>query len=124
MIRLSNDKVLQLHKIMVEATGGSAELRDINLLDSALQSAYATFDGKDLFPTLKEKAAKIGFSLISNHAFADGNKRIGMFVMLVFLEVNGIALEITDDEIIRTALGVASGTLGYVDLLHGIMKNL
>ena len=61
-------------------------MRDVGLLDSAVNAAYATFDGQELFPSKEEKAAKIGYSLISNHAFVDGNKRIGMYIMLTFLE--------------------------------------
>lgn len=123
MINISKEKVLLLHRLMIEATGGSAELRDINLLDSALQSAFATFDGKDLFPTKEEKAAKTGFALISNHAFVDGNKRIGMLIMLTFLKVNGIELVITDSDIIEMGLGIASGALGYNDLLQWILSH-
>ena len=72
MIKFSRDKVLLLHQIISQATGGDPNLRDINLLDSALESAFLTFDGKELYPTKEEKAARIGYSLISNHAFIDG----------------------------------------------------
>lgn len=120
MIKFSLEKTLVLHKLIVEETGGCADLRDGNLLDSALESAYATFDGKDLYPAEEDKAAKVGYSLISNHAFADGNKRIGMYVMLTFLEVNGIKLELTDDDVIQAGLGVASGKMNYDDLLKWI----
>ena len=71
---------------MIQETGGSQGVRDVGLLDSAVNAAYATFDGQELFPSKEEKAAKIGYSLISNHAFVDGNKRIGMYIMLTFLE--------------------------------------
>ncbi len=118
MIRFGKEKVLLLHKLIVSETGGCADLRDIGLLDSALESAYATFDGKDLYPTKEEKAAKIGYSLIANHAFVDGNKRIGMYVMLTFLEVNGIQMDVTDDDIIHAGLGVASGEMDYAALLN------
>lgn len=77
MIKFSKDKVLLLHQLIVEETCGSDGVRDYGLLDSALQSAYATFDGNELYPTKEEKGAKIGYSLVSNHAFVDGNKRIG-----------------------------------------------
>lgn len=123
MIKLSKEKAILLHRLIVKETGGSAELRDVNLLDSALQSAYATFDGKDLFPTKEEKAAKIGFALISNHAFVDGNKRIGMLIMLTFLEVNGVRLEITDSDIVQMGLGIAGGTVCYEDLLSRILSH-
>lgn len=74
MIKFSQDKVLLLHKLIVEQTGGSDRVRDFGLLDSALESAYATFDGQELFPSKEEKAARIGVGLVSNHAFVDGNK--------------------------------------------------
>ena len=90
MIKFSQEKILLLHQLRAQETGGDAGVRDYGLLDSALESAYQTFDGEELFPSKEEKAAKLGFSLISNHAFVDGNKRIGMYVMLTFLEMNGI----------------------------------
>ena len=73
MIKFSRDKVVLLHQIISAETGGDPELRDINLLDSALESAFQTFDGQELYPTKEEKAARIGYALISNHAFVDGN---------------------------------------------------
>lgn len=120
MIKFSTEKVLLLHQLIVEETGGSADLRDINLLDSALESAFATFAGNDLYPTKEEKAAKIGHSLISNHAFVDGNKRIGMYVMLTFLEVNGIQLYLTDTDIAQMGLSIASGNADCAALLQWI----
>lgn len=90
MIKFSKAKVLLLHQLLIQETGGGSGVRDLGLLDSALENAFATFDGNDLYPSKEEKAASLGFSLISNHAFVDGNKRIGMYVMLTFLEVNGI----------------------------------
>lgn len=123
MIKFSKEKVLLLHKLIVEQTGGCADLRDIRLLDSALESAYATFDGKDLYPTKEEKAAKIGYSLIANHAFVDGNKRIGMYVMLTFLEVNGITLDLTNEDIIEAGLGVASGVMDCPALHRWILNH-
>lgn len=120
MIRFSKEKVLLLHQIMIKETGGDANLRDLNLLESALESAFVTFDGKDLFPSKEEKAAKIGYSLISNHAFTDGNKRIGMYVMLTFLEVNGVELYLSDQDIIEAGLAVASGNMDYDQLLSWI----
>ena len=123
MIKFSQDKVLLLHKLITEETGGDPELRDINLLDSALESAFQTFDGVELYPTKEEKGARLGYSLISNHAFVDGNKRIGMFVLLVFLEVNGIKLRPSVDDVARVGLAVASGTMKYDELLEWIIAN-
>ena len=90
MIRFDNEKVMLYHKLLIEQTGGDDGIRDYGLLDSALASAYATFDGKELFPSKEEKAARLAMGLIANHAFVDGNKRIGMYIMLLFLEINGI----------------------------------
>lgn len=120
MIKFGRDKVLLLHQLMIAETGGSADVRDLGLLDSALESAYATFDGKELYPTKEEKAARIGYSLISNHAFVDGNKRIGIYVMFTFLEVNGIRLEATNDEVAAVGLSIASGEMSHADLFEWI----
>ncbi|MBO4534304.1 MAG: type II toxin-antitoxin system death-on-curing family toxin [Clostridia bacterium] len=120
MIKFSKDKVLLLHQLITQETGGSAGVRDFDLLESALESAFATFDGNDLYPGKEEKAAKIGYSLISNHAFVDGNKRIGMYVMLTFLEVNGIRVDATNQEVEDLAMSVASGQGKYQDVLDWI----
>lgn len=123
MIKLSQDKVLILHEIITEETGGSPSVRDLSLLNSALESAFATFGGRELYPTRQQKAARIGFSLISNHAFVDGNKRIGMYVLLIFLEVNGVKIRPTNDEVARVGLAVAAGEMTYDDLLEWILDN-
>ena len=122
MMMFSNDKVLYLHQLLIEETGGSPDIRDIGLLDSALKGAYATFDGQELYPTKLEKAARIGFSLISNHAFVDGNKRIGMYIMLMFLELNGVKLTAKDQDVIDAGLSVADGRMGYEELLAWVRK--
>lgn len=123
MIKFSRDKVLLLHQIISQETGGDPNLRDINLLDSALESAFLTFDGKELYPTKEEKAARIGYSLISNHAFVDGNKRIGMYVLLSFLETNGIKIRPSNEEVVRVGLATASGEMKYEDILAWILEN-
>ena len=117
MIRFSEEKVLLLHQLIIAETGGSNELRDIGLLDSALEGIFQTFGGEELYPTKEEKGARLGYALISNHAFVDGNKRIGMYVMLTFLEVNGIHMDCTNDDVVEAGLGVASGEMDYEDLL-------
>ena len=85
MIKFSKEKVLLLHELIAQETGGSIGVRDESLLDSALNSAFASFDGVELYPSKEEKAARLGYTLVNNHAFVDGNKRIGMHVMLTFL---------------------------------------
>lgn len=123
MIKFSSEKVLLLHRILIEATGGSDGVRDTGLLDSALEAAYATFDGKELFPTKEEKAARLGVGLISNHAFVDGNKRIGMYVLLSFLELNGVYIDATDDDVVDAGLSIARGDMKYEGLLNWIKKH-
>ena len=123
MIKFSEEKVLLLHRLLIEATGGTDGVRDIGLLDSALESAYATFDGKELFPSKEEKAARLGVGLISNHAFVDGNKRIGMYVLLSFLEVNGIQIEATNEKVVEVGLALASGDMKYEGLLAWILEH-
>ncbi len=123
MIKFSKDKVKLLHQLMAQATGGSVGVRDEGLLESALESAFATFDGAELFPGKEEKAAKLGYSLISNHAFVDGNKRIGVYVMLSFLEINGVKIYANDEDVLNLGLSVADGTFKYEDILSWIKKH-
>ena len=123
MIRFSKEKVLLLHQMLAQATGGSIGLRDEALLDAALENAFAGFGDVEFYPTKEEKAARLGYELNSNHAFVDGNKRIGMYVMLTFLEVNGIRLECTNEDIVKAGLGVASGAMSAQDLLDWIQEH-
>lgn len=123
MSKFTKDKVLLLHQLMAEATGGAIGVRDMDLLESALEIVYSTFDGVELYPTKEEKAAKLGFSLISNHAFLDGNKRIGIYVMISFLELNGISLIATDEDVISLGMNVASGVFKYDDVLKWIKEH-
>lgn len=120
MIRFSRDKVKLIHQLLAEETGGSIGVRDEGLLDSALESAFATFDGVELYPSKEEKAAKIAYSLVSNHAFVDGNKRIGVFVMLSFLSLNGIRIDATDEDIVQLGLGIADGSVEYEGIVSWI----
>lgn len=123
MIKFSQEKVLLLHQLITEETGGDNGVRDFGLLDSALKSVYQTFDGKELYPTKQEKGARLGYTLISNHAFVDGNKRIGMYVMLAFLQVNGIHIHPTNEEVARVGIAVAAGEMGYEELLEWVKAN-
>ena len=123
MIRFSKEKLLLLHQIMAQATGGSIGVRDEGLLESAMEAAFSTFGGVELYPTKEEKAARLGFSLISNHAFVDGNKRIGMYVMLTFLEVNGIRMDCTNEDVVHAGLSVADGTMDYDGLLLWVREH-
>ena len=123
MIRFDSEKVKLLHQLMAQATGGGTGVRDEGLLDSALQSAFQTFGGEEIYPSKEEKAARICCSLVSNHAFVDVNKRIGVYVMLSFLELNGVRVEATDAEVVALGLGIADGRMKYEDTLNWIRKH-
>ena len=109
-----------IHRMLCAETGGDAGLREMALLESAVGAIDQTFDGQELYPTLIEKAARLGYSLIANHAFVDGNKRIGMLVMLTFLALNGLEIDPAVDEVTRVGLAVASGEMRYTALLDWI----
>ena len=123
MIRFSKEKVLLLHKIIAEATGGSVGVRDEGLLESALESAFSGFGDREFYPSKEEKGARLGYCLITNHAFVDGNKRIGIYVMLAFLEMNGIPIQCTDEEIVSIGLALADGSMSYEMLLQWILDH-
>ena len=117
MIKLTKEQVISIHSSLIEATGGTDGVRDIGLLESALETPFQTFDGKDLYPALIQKAARLGYSLVSNHPYVDGNKRIGIHTMLVFLAVNGVEIECTQKELIDIGLSLADGTMDAEKLL-------
>ena len=123
MIKLSREKVLMLYQLVMQETGGDNSVRDYALLESALESAFATFDGADLYPSREEKAARLGYALISNHAFVDGNKRIGMYVMLIFLEVNGIRMTCDNAQVASVGIALADGSMQYNELLEWVREN-
>ena len=123
MIKFSKDKVLLLHKLIAEETGGSIGVRDEALLESALENAFAGFGDTEFYPSKEEKGARLGYTLISNHAFVDGNKRIGMYVMLTFLEVNGIHMDCTNADVAEVGLAVAAGEMGYDRLLEWVREH-
>ena len=117
MKTINKDEILKIHEMICERTGGDPGVRDSGLLESALASPFAGFGGEDFYPGLDEKAARLGYSLISNHAFVDGNKRIGIFALMLFMKINGSPLALSDEDIVLAALGVADGSMDYSDLL-------
>ena len=120
MIKFSKDKVKLLHQMLAEAKGGSVGVRDEGLLDSALESAFTRFGDQEFYPSKEDKGARLGYALISNHAFVDGNKRIGIYIMLTFLEMNGIRIRCTDEELVHVGLSVADGSMKYDELLQWV----
>ena len=122
MRRLTTAQVLQMHHLLIKETGGSAGIKDSGLLDSALNLPFQSFGGEDIYQTVRAKAARLAFSIVNNHPFIDGNKRIGLLSMLVFLEMNGIEVNCTDEELIGLGLELASRNISYEDLLNWIVE--
>lgn len=121
MKTLSKRQVLLLHEQLVAETGGSAGVRDEGLLESALSAPFQGFGGVDAYPSIQQKAARLGYGLVKNHPFVDGNKRIGAHAMLVFLALNGIKLEYTQRELADIILQVAAGKADYDTLFHWLI---
>ena len=115
---LSKRQVLLLHEQLLAQTGGLQGIRDEGLLESALEAPFQGFGDTDAYPSLQQKAARLGYGLIKNHPFVDGNKRIGTHVMLVFLALNGVELTYSQKELSDIILAVAAGEKEY-DRLSG-----
>ena len=123
MIRyLSVREVLRLHDLVMAQSGGVATVRDLAGIESAVAQPRMTFGGDDLYPTLEEKAVAIGFSLIRNHPFTDGNKRVGHAAIEVVLAMNGVSLEAPVDVAEPIILGVAAGVLEREALLAFVQQ--
>lgn len=123
MKTLSKNQVTALHSVLIREFGGIDGIRDEGLLESALAAPFQTFGGEPVYPSLQAKAAQLGFGLIRNHSFVDGNKRIGAHTMLVFLAVNGIELRYEQQELIDIVLSVAAGQIDRQGLLQWILDH-
>lgn len=120
MILLTVDEIIMLHRKLLMATGGMPGIRDHGLLESAVFSIDAGFEDTEQYPTIEEKAARLGYALISNHAFVDGNKRVGVLAMLMLLRLNGVDLQYKQQELITLGLAAASGRANYETILAWI----
>ncbi|MBE7058095.1 MAG: type II toxin-antitoxin system death-on-curing family toxin [Ruminococcaceae bacterium] len=123
MILLTVEEITALHNKLIDRTGGTHGLRDQSLLESAIYSAISGFDGSEAYPTIEEKAARLMYSLTNNHAFVDGNKRIGVFTMLMTLQLNNVKINYTQAELISLGLSLAEGKTGYIEILDWITKH-
>ena len=121
---LALGEVVELHRRLLEATGGAAGIRDFGALESAIAQPKATFGGVDLYPTLVEKAAALGFSLVQGHAFVDGNKRVGHAAMETFLMLNGSEIDAPVDEQERLILDLAAGRIGRNHLIDWLRQHV
>ncbi len=121
---LSKEQILFLHKDLIQKFGGVDGIRDENLLESAIYAPFQTFAGDELYPTTIEKAARLGYGLVKNHPFIDGNKRVGTHAMLVFLELNNFFAEYDDKDLIEIIFRIADSSLDYSDLLRWLKKHI
>jgi len=117
-------QVLRLYQEIIESSGGSYGLRDIVGLESAIAQPQATFDGKDLYQTIADKAAALAFSLSKNHPFIDGNKRTSHAAMETFLIVNGYEIQASVDEQEDLFLKLADGKVTRSQLVQWIEEKL
>ena len=123
MIKMTKEQILLLHTQLIEATGGSDGIRDANLLESALESPFQSYSGEELYPSIQAKAARLCYGLVKNHAMIDGNKRIGVHAMLVFLTLNGYEVEYKQKELSDLILDVAANRKQYEDILHWLLMH-
>ncbi len=117
-------EVLDLHRFVIEQTGGAEPVMDLRALESAIAQPRATFEGRDLYPSLSDKAAALGHSLIQNHPFLDGNKRVGHAAMATFLLLNGYEIRSSVEESERLILDVASGRVTREQLAAWLKQRL
>jgi death-on-curing protein len=121
---LSLSEILELHDRIIEATGGARGIRDIRALESAINQPRLTFDRTDLYPNIIAKAAALCFSLVMNHPFIDGNKRIGHAAMETFLILNEFEIEASIDEQEKIILDLASGKLNREEFTSWLNKHV
>ena len=120
LVELIIDDILEFHKELPETLEG---IRDYNLLESAVHAPFQTFSEAELFKTLEEKAARLLYGLIKNHAFIDGNKRIAVHAAEVFLIINEVNMDYFVDDMEKLVMGIASDELGFEDALLFIREH-
>ncbi len=121
---LSIGEVLTLYQQIMGQSGGKIGIQNLNALESSLAQPRMTFEGKDLYPTITDKAAIIGFSLIKNHPFTDGNKRIGHAAIEVFLLLNGFEIQAPIDDQEITIVKVAAGEMSLGDFTSWLQDRI
>ena len=123
MYRLSVANIILVHKKLIDQTGGSHGIRDMNLVESAISRTVATFDGNDLYETIEDKIAAITFSLVNNHGFVDGNKRVGIAVMLLLLKLNAYTMQYSQEELIVMGISIADGRMNEASIKEWINQH-
>ena len=124
MIYLNQNQVLKLHDKIINKFGGIHGIRNEALLQSALANPLQTFAGLDLYPSVFDKAVQLCFGIIKNHPFLDGNKRLGLHLMLILVHINGLKIDIAHDELIDIIFKVADGTFNLHDFLQALKEKI
>ena len=124
MTGLTRDQIILLHNAIYERYGGDHGVLNEGMLDSALQSPFQTFCGEELIPDTKEKIVRLAFGLIKNHAFRDGNKRIGALVLLTLLKLNGYSLKASNTEFAGIIIDVAASEHDEKELLEWVVCHI
>ena len=124
MIWIEAEDIILIHRRIIQATGGADGLRDRAGLEAALAAPLQSFGGRDLFPSDIEKIARLGYGLAANHAFMDGNKRIGAMMTLLLLQCNGFRLELREGELADMFIAIADGSAKEGDLTAWIRGHL
>ena len=122
MIRFTVEQVELQHHYLMEQSGGMEGVRDAGLLESALGAPFQTYAGQYLYPSAQQKAARLCYALVSNHPFIDGNKRIGVHLMLLFLEAHGLSIQCEQNELVSLGLALASGRMNDQDVVQWILE--
>lgn len=120
---ISFEEVIEIHNKTIDRFGGKNNIRDTALLESALNRPFATFDGIDLYPSIIEKSAAVAESIIKNHPFHDGNKRIGYIILRATLRKNNIDISTTEDEKYNFIIAIAEGKLDFDEIVEWLKKN-
>lgn len=118
------DEVIEIHRKLIKRFGGSSEIRDLGLLNLTISNIYQTYDGEELYPDDMDKIIQLTYSLIKNHCFVDGNKRIGVMMLVYLLEINNFKHDLSNEDLIKIGLTVASGDIDRDELRDFISRKI
>ena len=121
MIKL--DDVLIIHSALIDMYGGADGIRDISLLKSTINRPFSTFDSNDLYPTIFEKCSALIESILINHPFIDGNKRVGFSLIILMLKKEGYVINASEEEIYEFVIGIASSKIGIEEIIIWLRNN-
>lgn len=124
MIYLNKKQIIKIQRQIIREFGGISGIRDESILDSALANPLQTFAGQDLYYGISEKIVRLGYSIIKNHPFLDGNKRTGLHSMLILFHLNGFNIKISHEKLTSIIMKVADGSFSFQDFLYQFKKFL